>query len=190
MLGDLNVSKVAKKGLLYTQTGTPYYASPEVWRDQPYGSKSDIWSLGCVLYEMVTLKPPFRANDMNGLYKRVLRGEYPPISKQYSRELAKVIAGMLKVDPKQRPDCEQILRWPEVINKSNEFSIEMKTSSPIQMSNAKNSDLRTDPGRNDIDSLAGADLLKTIKVPANLANLSSRLPKSNYQKSRGVNELN
>lgn len=32
-LGDMNVSKVAKKGLLYTQTGTPYYASPEVWRD-------------------------------------------------------------------------------------------------------------------------------------------------------------
>ena len=60
-LGDLNVSKVAKKGLLYTQTGTPYYASPEVWKDQPYDSKSDIWSLGCVIYEMTTLKPPFRA---------------------------------------------------------------------------------------------------------------------------------
>lgn len=54
-LGDLNVSKVAKKGLLYTQTGTPYYASPEVWKDLPYDSKSDIWSLGCVLYEMITL---------------------------------------------------------------------------------------------------------------------------------------
>ena len=45
-LGDLNVSKVAKKGLSYTQTGTPYYASPEVWRDEPYDVKSDIWSLG------------------------------------------------------------------------------------------------------------------------------------------------
>lgn len=94
-LGDLNVSKVAKKGLLYTQTGTPYYASPEVWRDQPYGSKSDIWSLGCVLYEMVTLKPPFRANDMNGLYKSVLKGQYPPISNKYSQDLKEVIAMML-----------------------------------------------------------------------------------------------
>jgi NIMA (never in mitosis gene a)-related kinase len=83
-LGDLNVSKVAKKGLLYTQTGTPYYASPEVWKDQPYDSKSDIWSLGCVLYEMITLKPPFRANDMNGLYKRVLKGIYPSIPNSYS----------------------------------------------------------------------------------------------------------
>lgn len=53
-LGDLNVSKVAK-GLLNTQTGTPYYASPEVWQDRPYDLKSDIWSVGCVLYEMCAL---------------------------------------------------------------------------------------------------------------------------------------
>ena len=45
-LGDLNVSKVAKQGLVSTQTGTPYYASPEVWKDKPYDSRSDIWSLG------------------------------------------------------------------------------------------------------------------------------------------------
>ena len=60
-LGDLNVSKVAKRGMMFTQTGTPYYASPEVWKDQPYDSKSDIWSLGCVLYEMIALHPPFQA---------------------------------------------------------------------------------------------------------------------------------
>ena len=67
-LGDMNVSKLSdKRGLNYTQTGTPYYASPEVWRDEPYDKKSDIWSLGCVLYETVTLQPPFRASDMQGL---------------------------------------------------------------------------------------------------------------------------
>jgi NIMA (never in mitosis gene a)-related kinase 1/4/5 len=76
-LGDLNVSKLAEKGLANTQTGTPYYASPEVWKDQPYDSKSDIWSLGCILYEMVTLKPPFRATSMNGLYTKVIKGVYP-----------------------------------------------------------------------------------------------------------------
>lgn len=63
-LGDLNVSKVNKRGMLSTQTGTPYYASPEVWKDKPYDLKSDIWSVGCVLYELTTLNPPFRANDM------------------------------------------------------------------------------------------------------------------------------
>ena len=58
-LGDLNVSKIAKMGILKTQTGTPYYASPEVWQDKPYDKKSDIWSLGCVLYELLALNPPF-----------------------------------------------------------------------------------------------------------------------------------
>ena len=63
-LGDMNVSKILKKGLCETQTGTPYYASPEVWGDEPYDYKSDIWSLGCVLYEIIALRPPFRAEDM------------------------------------------------------------------------------------------------------------------------------
>lgn len=74
VLGDLNVSKVAKQGMLYTQTGTPYYASPEVWKDLPYDTKSDIWSLGCVFYEVLSLSPPFRAKDMNGLFKKVTVG--------------------------------------------------------------------------------------------------------------------
>lgn len=90
-LGDMNVSKVAKKGLLYTQTGTPYYASPEVWRDQPYDMKSDIWSLGCVLYESITLKPPFRADDMAGLYKEVLKGSYTEIPDCFSQDLSNVV---------------------------------------------------------------------------------------------------
>lgn len=58
-LGDLNVSKVVSGQLAYTQTGTPYYASPEVWRDEPYDAKSDIWSFGCIIFEMASLKPPF-----------------------------------------------------------------------------------------------------------------------------------
>jgi len=83
-LGDLNVSKVLKKGLAYTQTGTPYYASPEVWQDQPYDGKSDIWSLGCVIYEMCALEPPFKATDLQALYKKVKAGVFKPIPSTYS----------------------------------------------------------------------------------------------------------
>ena len=83
-LGDMNVSKVAKAGFLTTQTGTPYYASPEVWNDKPYNSKSDIWSLGCVLYETLTLHPPFRAENMKQLYKRVCQGTFDEAPETYT----------------------------------------------------------------------------------------------------------
>lgn len=108
-LGDLNVSKLAREGLCYTQTGTPYYASPEVWKDQPYDMKSDVWSLGCVLYEAIALKPPFRAEDMQGLYKKILKGAYPRLPKQFSPELNLLIKALLTVNPNKRPSCEQIL---------------------------------------------------------------------------------
>ena len=58
-LGDMNVSKIVKNFFAQTQTGTPYYASPEVWRDESYSTKTDIWSLGCVMFEMCMLSPPF-----------------------------------------------------------------------------------------------------------------------------------
>ena len=94
-LGDLNVSKVAEKGLLYTQTGTPYYASPEVWRDQPYDSKSDIWSLGCCIYEMAALKPPFTAKNMNSLHQKVIKGIFTELPKPYSQDLNRTLKHLL-----------------------------------------------------------------------------------------------
>jgi NIMA (never in mitosis gene a)-related kinase len=94
-MGDLNVSKVAKKGLLSTQTGTPYYASPEVWKDKPYDNKSDIWSLGCVLYEMIALLPPFRANSMQQLSQKVVKGIYDPIASHYSTDLKEMVKSLL-----------------------------------------------------------------------------------------------
>ena len=149
-LGDLNVSKVAKKGLLYTQTGTPYYASPEVWRDQPYDSKSDIWSLGCVLYEMCTLKPPFRANDMNGLYKRVLKGSFAPIDPNcYSRNLAKVLSALLKVDSNQRPSCDDILQHDYVRDKCQEYQIDL-TDAPIVISEQVRSSSKVSPRKQEV----------------------------------------
>merc|ERR1711957_89728 len=91
-LGDMNVSKVTNsKGLNYTQTGTPYYASPEVWKDEPYSYKSDIWSLGCVIYEMLSLKPPFNAKDMNQLFRRVCRGEFSRVPGHFSNDIWLVV---------------------------------------------------------------------------------------------------
>ena len=105
-LGDMNVSKVVRKeSMCETQTGTPYYASPEVWRDEPYDARSDVWSLGCVLYEFINLKPPFRARDMEGLYRKVTRGYYGRINKGYSEDLSKVLRCLIKVNPMDRLSC-------------------------------------------------------------------------------------
>jgi len=166
-IGDLNVSKVAKIGLLYTQTGTPYYASPEVWKDKPYDAKSDIWSLGCVLYEMCALRPPFMAPDMKGLFSKVTTGHYPPLPKIYSSELSAIIKSLLQVNPSMRPTCgifHYLIVKDEILERS-----EMKKHSK-DMEIVKN-----------IDSvMANGGLLGTILLPRNLNALASRLPKPHY----------
>jgi NIMA (never in mitosis gene a)-related kinase len=74
--------------LVYTQTGTPYYTSPEVWKGEAYNNKCDVWSLGCVIYEMMALNPPFMALNIEELYKKVYKGVYDrtPLNK-YSEDL-------------------------------------------------------------------------------------------------------
>ena len=80
---------------MHTQTGTPYYASPEVWKDKPYDNKCDIWALGCVMYELAALHPPFRANSMKDLSVKIIKGVYPKMPKSISRDFHKIIAMML-----------------------------------------------------------------------------------------------
>lgn len=111
-LGDMNVSKIAKQGIMQTQTGTPYYCPPEVWQDKPYSSKCDIWSLGCVIYELTALKPPFLAKNMNELYSKVTKGKFPPIPQHYSAELSRMITFCLNTNPLQRPSAEEIAQMP------------------------------------------------------------------------------
>lgn len=93
---------VRKEGMCETQTGAPLYSSPEVWRSEAYDSKSDVWSLGCVLYELINLKMPFRGRDMEGLFKKVSRGYYSRINKSYSEDLSNVLKLLIQADPKQR----------------------------------------------------------------------------------------
>ena len=166
ILGDLNVSKIAKNQLVYTQTGTPYYASPEVWRDEPYDLKSDIWSLGCVLYETAALKPPFTANNMEQLYKKIQKGSIDRIPSVYSNELFSVIKSMLQVRAKERPNCEQILTHPLIERKMKELPEDQKDE-----------DLQDDLNNN----IGSNQLLNTIKQPRNLRELNSNLPKANYE---------
>lgn len=105
-LGDLNVSKVLEGKFATTQTGTPYYTSPEIWNGKKYDSKCDVWSFGCVLYELCTLRPPFMAKDFPGLSRKILAGYYDPISSSYSKKLSAFIRKCLTVDQTRRPTVE------------------------------------------------------------------------------------
>lgn len=157
-LGDLNVSKVLKKGLAHTQTGTPYYCSPEVWQDLPYDSKSDMWSLGCVIYEMAALKPPFTATDLQGLFRKVKAGVFERVPSIYSNDLAVVIGMLLKVSPTLRPTTEQLL-----------------ANSIVQKH------FKGDISADDDSKSHNSELLQTIKFnPKNLVALKGKLPKANY----------
>jgi NIMA (never in mitosis gene a)-related kinase len=108
-IGDMNVSKVAKNGMIYIQTGTPYYASPEVWRDEPYNYKSDIWSLGVILYEMATSQLPFKGKNNEELFDAVQNGKFKPLPASFSEEFTQLITRCLSVDPSKRPSCLEIL---------------------------------------------------------------------------------
>eukprot|EP00347_Sterkiella_histriomuscorum_P006900 403351001 len=172
-LGDMNVSKLANnKGLNYTQTGTPYYASPEVWKDEAYDIKSDMWSLGCVIYELITLRPPFQANDMDGLYKQVTKGTLRPIGRKYSDDLWKTVKSILQVDPKKRPNCDQILNGTIVKQMVRKYFAQDAHMNLILSSSIKQEKI---------------NLLKTISVSQDLKKLSESLPRSNYNPSLSSN---
>ena len=148
-IGDLNVSKVTRGGLGTTQTGTPYYASPEVWSDFPYDNK----------------RPPFRANNMEGLYKKVTKGQYSKIPDIFSNDLYQMVQFLLQVNPKLRPNCDQILNHPILLKRIEYFKA------------------ITGEQDNNVNSNKNKGLLKTIHMPKNLVFLADKLPKPNYDNS-------
>lgn len=110
-IGDFGISRVLQHTYDCAQTaiGTPYYLSPEICQEKPYNQKSDIWSLGCILYEIVTLRHAFDASSMKGLVVKILRGVYPSIPSCYSQNLRDLIDEMLQKDAAKRPSVKKIL---------------------------------------------------------------------------------
>lgn len=160
-LGDLNVSKVLKENMNHTQTGTPYYASPEVWKDEPYDVKSDIWSLGCVIYEAAGLKPPFQAEDMKSLYKKVIKGAFAPLG-EYSEDFNEMVKLLLTIDPNKRPSAADILKHP-LIHKRVNLKEELESSQSA--------------------------LLRTIRIGQNIMGIKDKLPEAKYSHSAAADPL-
>ncbi|XP_030667483.1 serine/threonine-protein kinase Nek4 isoform X2 [Nomascus leucogenys] len=144
-VGDLGIARVLENhcDMASTLIGTPYYMSPELFSNKPYNYKSDVWALGCCVYEMATLKHAFNAKDMNSLVYRIIEGKLPPMPRDYSPELAELIKTMLSKRPEERPSVRSILRQPYIKRQISFFleATKIKTSK----NNIKNGDSKSKP---------------------------------------------
>ncbi|TSV54866.1 Serine/threonine-protein kinase Nek4 [Bagarius yarrelli] len=115
-VGDLGIARVLENhnDMASTLIGTPYYMSPELFSNKPYNYKSDVWALGCCVYEMATLKHAFNAKDMNSLVYRIVEGKLPQMPSKYDLQLGELIKRMLCKRPEDRPDVKHILRQPYI----------------------------------------------------------------------------
>ncbi|XP_004711319.1 serine/threonine-protein kinase Nek3 isoform X2 [Echinops telfairi] len=110
-LGDFGSARLLSNPMAFacTYVGTPYYVPPEIWENLPYNNKSDIWSLGCILYELCTLKHPFQANSWKTLILKICQGSISPLPSHYSYELQYLIKQMFKRNPSHRPSATTLL---------------------------------------------------------------------------------
>jgi len=122
-LGDFGIAKVLShtKENVQTIVGTPYYLSPEIVENRPYNHKSDIWSLGILLYEMAALEPPFNGSSLHMLAMRIVQAKYDPIPKRYSSNLGILIKELLSPDTNDRPSVNKILKHEIIAKRAKEL---------------------------------------------------------------------
>eukprot|EP00929_Paragymnodinium_shiwhaense_P037789 TRINITY_DN2006_c1_g1_i1.p1 TRINITY_DN2006_c1_g1~~TRINITY_DN2006_c1_g1_i1.p1 ORF type:complete len:1139 (-),score=244.67 TRINITY_DN2006_c1_g1_i1:59-3475(-) len=113
-LGDFGISKVMDNTVAEagTAVGTPAYLAPELCNSSPYGVKVDIWSLGVVLYELLTLQVPFQANNMVATIMKIVNAEPPPLPDRCSSEASEIVKQVLHKQPDQRPTAAELLAMP------------------------------------------------------------------------------
>ncbi|KAL4471796.1 hypothetical protein ABPG72_008814 [Tetrahymena utriculariae] len=122
-LGDFGIARVLSKTVekAKTMVGTPYYLSPEIIESKPYSFKTDIWSLGVILYELCALKPPFNADSLHFLALKIVKGQYSPIPNHFSKEMKNLISNLLQVDAIRRPSINDIMKMPIIQERVKNF---------------------------------------------------------------------
>uniref|UniRef100_A0A8C5HU68 non-specific serine/threonine protein kinase n=1 Tax=Gouania willdenowi TaxID=441366 RepID=A0A8C5HU68_GOUWI len=160
-LGDFGISRVLSStaDMASTCVGTPCYISPELCQDVPYSSKSDIWALGCLLYEICALKAPFTASNLMSLFFKISKGQYDPLPNVFSENISHLLQTMLNLKPENRPSASCILSSAfvryhlESVLKTDLYSSETKAA----MTSGPNHTLSTDEDEEEEDPGGEAD---------------------------------
>jgi len=161
-LGDFGNARVLERNSQMAKTcvGTPNYLSPEICSRRQYNSKTDIWSLGCVLYQLLTLRPPFSGRNIHHLLTQILRSHFPPISPRYSYELRNTVSLMLRKNPDERPGADILLKkrffttQPLAHNKLPVAVSQRASSAPVKRSYSSESTLSYKSNRKGPGSLS------------------------------------
>ena len=200
-IGDFGIAKILSSTSSYAHTfiGTPYYISPELCKDQPYNDKSDVWALGCVLYELATLNHPFEGGTQVEIYEKIIKEKYKAINSEYSLDLKKMIDILLEKDEFKRPKIKEILNMKIVIDRANKYKIELKIEDNKEpedsmrdkskkKNNNNNNDVKVIKEKDSSDKkckkLKLENEIKNNKYKINLLKIQNQQIKSNKSKTK------
>ncbi|XP_078210368.1 serine/threonine-protein kinase Nek11 isoform X4 [Callithrix jacchus] len=115
-IGDFGVSRLLMGScdLATTLTGTPHYMSPEALKHQGCDTKSDIWSLACILYEMCCMNHAFAGSNFLSIVLKIVEGDTPSLPERYPKELNAIMESMFNKNPSLRPSAIEILKIPYI----------------------------------------------------------------------------
>lgn len=139
-IGDLNVSKIMRNQMMTaTVIGTPYYLAPEIWKNDRYDYRCDVFSFGCVLYEMTALRVPFQGKSIGELYKSVENDKPPPLPNQFSNDLYQFILRCLIKKFAKRPSVNELLNDPMLLKRKQQFQdvVHRDTSRKVRLTKLK-----------------------------------------------------
>lgn len=133
-LGDFGLAQymLSTDALLMTLIGSPFYLAPELCSGKKYNSKADIWSLGCVLYEMCALKRAYRGHSVREVVEKIIKTQPKKLPSCFSTEIRVLLMLMLNKNPDKRPSINEILTLPFIRYKA--IALLGKTQASVELS--------------------------------------------------------